>query len=401
MVWGKRLMLFLAVGAVIGGVIFAFLPQPIRIDVEAVQLGPMEVAVRDDGKTRLKERYVISTPISGRLQRIEFKVGDPVVAGETVIARMEPTAPELLDPRELARVQARVKASEGRLARARSDLAESKAERDQAQNDLERFQHLNKAGAATDSQLEQAQLAFRTKTEGVKSAGHAVEIAEFELELEQAALLHLTREGVEADPEYEFLITSPITGRVLRLMQESSAVLAAGAPLMEVGDPTDLEVVVDVLSGDAVRIRSGQRALLEHWGGGAPLHGVVRLVEPSGFTKISALGVEEQRVNVIVDFTDSLSERLYLGDGFRVEARIIVWEENETMTVPTGALFRAGDHWAVFVARDGRAHLRNVAVGENNGLRVQILDGLETGDQVIIHPSDQITDGVRVLPRSA
>ncbi|MCA8996452.1 MAG: HlyD family efflux transporter periplasmic adaptor subunit, partial [Planctomycetaceae bacterium] len=199
----------------------------------------------------------------------------------------------------------------------------------------------------------------------------------------------------------EFQITSPITGRVLRVMQESSSVVSPGAALLELGDPLDLEVVVDVLSSDAVRIRPGQQARFEQWGGSDPLLGVVRLVEPSGFTKVSALGVEEQRVNVVLDFIGSLSDREELGDGYRVEAQIIVWDGDETISVPTGALFRDGDDWAVFVVQKEAARLRKVEVGENNGLRAQILNGLKNGEQVILHPSDQIADGAAVSVRKS
>lgn len=388
---------FAAVG---GALVMAFLPQPVRVDVEQVATGPLQVAVRDDGMTRLKERYVVSTPISGRLLRITWDVGDEVTAGETVIARMEPTAPDLLDPRALAQAQARVKAAEGRLRRASTEVEQGRANFGQSETDLERFRRMRTQGASTDAQVEAAELVYRTRAEALKGFEFMAEIAQFELQQEQAALLHVSREGEPQSNGNEFEIKSPISGRVLRVMQESSSVLVAGAPLVELGDPRDLEVVVDVLSSDAVRIKPGQRALFDHWGGEKPLEGVVRLVEPSGFTKISALGVEEQRVNVIIDFARDDEGHKLLGDGYRVEASVIVWESPDTLTVPTGSLFRQGEDWTVFVVRDGRADSLKVQLGQNNGLRAQILEGLSAGENVIIHPNDQIKDGAAVELRT-
>ncbi len=400
-VWIKRLFLLVLVVCIGAAIVIAFLPKPIKVDVEVVQSGAMEVSVRDDGRTRIQERYVVSTPIAGRLRRINLNVGDSVVASETVVASMEPTSPTLLDPRAQAQAKARVKAADGRLARAKSDLTRSRIELKQALADLERQKDLNERGAATSSKLDDAQLNFDTKSEDVKASELMEDIAKYELELEEAGLLHVSREqrfDVESagntTPAFE--ITSPITGRVLGVMQESSAVVSSGSSLLEIGDPFDLEVVVDVLSSDAVRILPGQVAWFEQWGGAAPLRGVVRIVEPSGFTKTSALGVEEQRVNVVLDFIGSLSERLSLGDGYRVEARVVVWENEETLTVPTGALFRSGESWAVYLAKNGVAQLQLVEVGENNDLRVEILNGLNIGDQVVLYPGDQLADGTQI-----
>lgn len=405
-IWLKRLLLLVVVAGLVSAIVVAFLPKPVKVDLETVQSGPMEVSVRDDGRTRIRERYVVSTPIAGRLKRIDFEVGDRVTAGETVVARMDPTAPNLLDPRELAKAQARVKAAEGRLKRSETELARAQAELDQALVNLDREQDLRKKNASTSVNLEQAQLDTRVKSELVKAAEFQQEISRFELELEQAGLLHVTREAPSSNGDSEkapreFEITSPITGRVLRVIQQSSAVVSPGEPLLELGDPSDLEVVVDVLSSDAVRIQPGQTAWFERWGGPQPLMGSVRLVEPSGFTKVSALGVEEQRVNVVLDFIGSPGDRQALGDGYRVEARIVVWSSSETISVPTGALFRDGEDWSVFVVQDGVARLRHVTVGENNGLRVQILQGLEVGEQLILHPGDQVADGAKVEVRES
>lgn len=398
MVWIKRILLTLVALAIVWALVNSFLPQPARVDVETISTGPLLVSVRDDGMTRLRERYVVSTPISGRLQRITWDVGDEVTAGKSVIARMEPTAPDLLDPRSLAQAQARVKAAEGRLRRAKTEVDMARANFAQSEVDIERFRKMRQQGASTDAQVEAAELTYRTRSESLKGGEFLAEIAEYELQQEQAALLHVSGEGGSGETS-EFEIQSPISGRVLRVAQESAAVLTAGSPLLELGDPHDLEVVVDVLSSDAVRVKPGQRALFEHWGGEAPIEGVVRLVEPSGFTKISALGVEEQRVNVVIDFARAADQPL-LGDGYRVEANVIVWEQPEVLTVSTGSLFREGTTWKVFVVEGNRAVSRTVEVGQNSGLRAQILKGVAKGERVILHPNDQISDGVAVELRT-
>lgn len=406
MIWIKRFLFFVIASAIFGAIVLAFLPEAIQVDIETVAAKHMEVTVRDDGRTRIRERYSVSTPIAGRLRRIDFDVGDEVIAGKTIVARMEPTAPTLLDPRALAQARARVKSAQGRLKKAEVELERAQAELEQARVEDARQQELAERGATPAAEVDAARLEVRTKLEDVKAAEFSTEIARYELELEQAGLLHVAREQGENDPESEqsnpeFEIRSPITGRVLRVVQESSAVLSPGTPLLEIGDPEDLEVVVDVLSSDATRVQAGQIARFEQWGGPMPLDGVVRLVEPSGFTKISALGVEEQRVNVILDFIGSSSERGLLGDGYRVEANIVVWEAEDVLTVPTGALFRDQEEWAVFVVEDQVAHRRHVEIGENNGLVAQILSGIKAGDQVILHPGDQLSDGAAVEVRQS
>ena len=260
--------------------------------------------------------------------------------------------------------------------------------------------------------MEEKELAFRSATEEHKAARFGEEIAQFELELEQAALLRT--QSFEDSPETgtpdsertpdagvtgEFLIRAPISGRVLKLVQESATIASPGMELVELGDPLDLEVVVDVLSSDAVRIVPGAKALLDQWGGEEPLSATVRLIEPSGFTKYSALGVEEQRVNVVLDFENPPEDRRTLGDSFRVEARIVVWEEPDVLKVPTSSLFRDGRQWAVFNVDGDRAHLRTIEIGRQNGLEAQIISGLEQGDQIVTHPSDKVADGVKVFTR--
>jgi len=424
-----RRLLPITVGlAVIVAIVYAFLPQPVRVDLGTVTSGPLQVAIEQQGKTRIKDRYVVSSPLAGRLLRIELRAGDLVEAGRTIIATIEPGDPALLDPRARAEAEARVKAAEARLSQAGTAMEQSLAAMQFAQSDLKRISGLVDHGGSTKHELDSAQMRFRMRSEEYRGARFAEEIARFELEQARAALLRtapraerrvaalvnqaggkasarslnpppLEGSTENASDDWLFQIRSPINGRVLRKFQESSTILTAGTQLLHLGDPADLECEIDVLSADGVKISPGDKVLLEQWGGEKPLTGRVRLVEPSAFTKVSSLGVEEQRVNVIVDFEDPPEKRRTLGDAFRVEAKIIIWENPEVLCVPIGALFRRDDDWAVFCLRNGRARLQIVKIGHRNGLNAEILDGLNAEDQVVMHPSDQVVDGVRIVRR--
>lgn len=397
--WLKRLFLLAVAAAVVVAIGLSMMPQPIDVDVAVLRRGPLQVTVNEDGVTRIREKYVVSSPLAGRLQRIDLRAGDEVVAGNTILAKMQPTDPSLLDPREVARATARVKAAEGRLSQAQAQLDRAKASLEFAEIELGRLQGLAAGNAATQAGLDQARMVFREKTEEYRAARFAEDIARYELELEQAALLRT--QPTEGNGETgDFIIHSPITGRVLRVFQESAAVVTAGASLLELGDPHDLEMVVDVLSSDAVRILPQATVRIEQWGGERPLQGVVRLVEPSGFTKFSALGVEEQRVNVIVDFNEPLEARKTIGDGYRIEARISVWESPDVLIVPTSALFRHQNDWAVFLTEGTEVKIRPVKIGHSNGLEAEVLDGLTEGDQVIVHPGEEVAEGVQIRIRT-
>lgn len=397
-VWNLLLVLFAA--AAVGVVVYAFWPQPIAVDTAEVVRGPMQVTVDEDGKTRIKERYIVSAPLAGRLARIQLDAGDPIQAGETLLAVIEPGDPELLDARELAQAEARVKAAEAALAQAEPGLEKARAALDYAESELARVERLSADDALTKRERDNARLQYRTSSEEFKSARFNTDIARFELEQAKAALLRTQPDGESETAAWRFEIRAPISGQVLRVFQESSAVVQPGEQLIEVGDAHDLEVEVDVLSSDAVKVSPGNPALLEHWGGERPLKAIVRVVEPSAFTKLSALGVEEQRVNVILDLADPPAERGTLGDAYRVDARIIVWEGNDVLQVPTSALFRRGDKWAVFRINGGYAEQRIVEIGQRNSLEAEVVDGLEAGDRVIVYPSDRIEDGVGIVTRS-
>ena len=400
----RKFVLFLAGAAIVAAIGYGFVPEPKEVDLAIVEKGDIQVTVDQDGKTRILERYVVSAPLAGRLLRIDLDPGDEVTAGETLLATIEPRDPELLDARAIAQAEARVNAAEVAVDKMEPILEESQALRDFAETDLKRVRDAREQSpqAISESEVESKELTFRTRMALLRAAKHNEEIARFELEQARAALIRSRpQESAEPSPGggWNFLIRSPINGRVLRMLQESSAVVNAGTPLLELGDPRDLEVEIDVLSRDAVKIPVGAKVLLEHWGGDRVLQGSVRLVEPSAFTKISTLGVEEQRVNVIVDLLDPPENRPALGDGFRVEARIVVQQASDVLQVPTSALFRLGDDWAVFAAEDGTARQRIVQLGLVNGLAAEVIEGLAAGDTVIMHPGDDVVDGVAVRQR--
>lgn len=398
----RRILMGLVGIAIAGGVVYAFLPQPVIVDTAVVTRGELQVTVNEDGRTRIKERYFVSTPLAGRLRRVDLDPGDSVVAGETVLATILPDTPGLLDPREREQAEARASAAEAAVNRAQVNIDSVQVARDVAEAQYERVRRLAERDAASEQQKEDATLAMRARQEDFRAAEFSLEIARYELEQAQSALKRFDPAPDEETPtgDWHFEIKSPITGRVLRVLQESATVLPAGTQLIELGDPTNLELEIDVLSIDAVRIEPGDTIRLEHWGGDEPLLGVVRLVEPSAFTKISALGVEEQRVFVIGDLATSDEQRSHLGDAFRFEARIVVWKGDDVLRVPTSALFRQGDDWAVFTIRDGQAEIRTIQLGQRNPDAAEVLGGLEEGEQVIIYPSDRVQAGISVAPRA-
>ena len=394
----RRLGYALATGAMAALVGWAFVPRPVPVDVGTVTRGSMIVTVEEDGRTRIKERYVVSAPLAGRLLRIELHPGDHVEAGKTVIAAIEPSDPSLLDARARAEAEARLGAAKAALDQAGPNLERARTAHSFAASELRRVSKAFENRAATRAELDAVDQKERSTHEEMRAAQFALRIAEFERNLAQAALSH-GGEGGGTGGRLRFEITSPITGRVLRRFQESATVVSPGSQLVEMGDPADLEVEIDVLSRDAVRINPGNRVLLEDWGGGAPLTARVRLVEPAAFTKVSSLGVEEQRVYVVADFVDPPEKRTTLGDAYRVEAKIIVWESDRVLKVPAGALLRLGDEWAVFTLARGRVEVRPVTLGRRNATEAEVVTGLAAGDTVVQYPSDRIRAGIRAEPR--
>jgi HlyD family secretion protein len=395
----NRILTTVIVLAVASALAYAFLPKPVPVDLAQATRGPMMQTVDEDGQTRIRERYIVSSPLAGRLQRITLKAGDVVEAGKTIVAVIEPADPQFLDARAKAEAEARVKTAEATKQRATPILERAKSQDDFAKKELDRIRNLAQTGVLSPQELDSAENVARIATEELRAAEYAVQIAAFELEQARAALWRTRPETSAAPDASRMEIASPIDGRVLRVLQESSTVVQPGTSLLELGDPADLEIVVDVLSTDAVRIKPGARMILEHWGGEQPLTARVRHVEPSAFMKISALGVEEQRVNVIGDFVVPPADRAALGDAYRVEARIVTWETNDAIKVPSGALFRQGTDWAVFVADHHRARLAILTIGRVNSHEAECFGGIEAGTRVILHPSDKIRHGVRIQVR--
>ena len=368
-------------------------PQPVPAELAQVTRGPLEVTIDEEGETRVRDRFVISAPLAGRVLRIELEPGDAVVAGETVLAIFLPSAPVLLDARSRAEAEAAVEAATAALGQAEANYERSAAELVYSRSEAGRYLRLSQEGIVSVETMESAQLDLDTRQEAVEAADYAVRTARSELQAARVRLLQFSAESAEDMNGTAIRIVSPVSGVVFRRVRESESVVPAGEALLEVGDPAQIEVVTDYLSKDAVRMRSGQRVLIDRWGGDRPLQGRLRRVEPSGFTKISALGVEEQRVNVVIDIVDPPTVWAGLGDGFRVETRVVVWESGDELKAPTGALFRRDENWAVFAVAGGRASLREIEVGERNAREAQVLGGLEPGEQVVVYPSDSLSDG--------
>lgn len=379
---------------VVAGLAWGFWPRPVMVETARVTRAPMEVAVEEEGRTRVKERYEVYAPVGGYVRRIELEAGDPVEQGQ-VVAELDPLLSTVLDPRSRAEAEARVRAARSALARARSEAERAEAEAELAAQEFERKSDLLTRELISRSEFDAAESAKRAADAAAKAARSAVQVARYDLDA-AAAVLEYSAAGGTGAPAETVQLRSPVSGAVLKRYRESEGVVESGTPLVELGDPGELEVEVEVLSKDAVRIRPGGRVLFERWGGGDALEGVVRTIEPRGFTKISALGVEEQRVLVIADLVSPREAWTRLGDAYRVEARFIVWSTDDALTVPASALFRRNGAWSVFAVEGGEAVLRTVEVGQNNGLTAEVLEGLEEGQPVVVHPDDEVSDGVSV-----
>ncbi|GGK24556.1 efflux RND transporter periplasmic adaptor subunit [Salinarimonas ramus] len=394
----KRVILAILVLAVAAAAFWALRPQPIPADLATIAAGPLAVTVEDEGMTRIEEVYTVSAPMGGTLQRSPRHVGDVVVAGETILAVIEPMAPGFLDIRSQRVAEAAVEAAASAVALAEAQVSQAAAELEFAQSDLARAQELARRETISTRDLDRARLTVRTAESALASAEATRDVRVRELE---SARANLIQPGSEAGPSPTCCVQvrSPVDGQVLDVVVESEQVVQAGAPLVEVGDPDRLEIVVDLLSRDAVRVEPGDGALIDDWGGDAPLAARVVRVEPTAFTEVSALGIEEQRVRVILALLDPAAAQGKLGHRYRVVARIVVWEEDDVVQVPLGALFREGGDWAVFVVEDGTAQVRLVTLGERTMRTAQVLSGLEEGETVILHASDRIEAGAEVVGR--
>jgi HlyD family secretion protein len=387
----KRII-YAAVALVIAGLIaLGARPKPLGVQTAVVTRGPLRLTVDDDGKTRVRERYTVPAPVAGTLSRVELRAGDAVEPG-TVIAQLLPLPSPLLDPRAREVAEAQVASTRDAQGQAQAAVARAKSAADLAQSNLSRDRHLVSQGALGATELEQVEADARMKDSELQSLRFAEQVAAHAVTQAQAALSRFDLKSGAAD---HLDVTSPVHGRVLHVLHADAGPVAAGTPIVEVGDLGSLEIVVDLLSQDAVSVRPGMTATLTHWGGADPIAARVRRVEPAGFTKLSALGVEEQRVNVLLDLDDPAAAQA-LGDGFAVEVSILTWSSDSVLQAPTSALFRQGDGWVVFVVKDGRARIQPVKVGHVGPLRAEIKGGLAEGDVLVAHPPTSLTDRAKV-----
>ena len=392
--WRRQIVFMLIVAAIAWGLYSGFREQPVVVEFGAAVRAPLRVTVEQEGRTRVADRYVVTAPVDGYARRIELDVGDPVAAGDTVVA-LEASRSAVLDARRRAEAEARVAAAQANLSAVEQRVKAAEAGAALAGKELVRMRRLRAAGHVTGEAEDRALAEDERAGSELRSARFTVATARHELEAARTAL-GFAAAGGKGEP---VLVRAPVAGQVLKIPRKSEGAVEAGQPLVEIGDPRVLEVEVDVLSADAVRIRPGTRVLFERWGGNGGLEGVVRVVEPAGFTKVSALGVEEQRVWVIVDFKSPTEQWQRLGDGYRVEASFVLWEGTDVLQVPASALFRDGDGWAVFAVEEGRAVHRRVETGQRTGLVAEVLGGLGEGDRVVVHPDDRLRDGVKVSGR--
>lgn len=388
----RMVVLVVIVGAII---VLAAWPESIEVDLATVERRAMEVTIDEEGETRVRDRFVVSAPVAGRLERIELEPGDLVSKG-AVVARLVPADAPLLDPRTRAELTAAVEAARAAQLQAQAERDRAAATLSNARDLLRRREQLVEAGAVSREELETARTGVETAESMVRAAAAAVSQAGHQLELARARLLS-TSTGSGGGRAVD--LRAPVAGVVLKRHLESEAVVPAGEPLIEIGEPSRIEVVSDLLSTDAVSVAPGQAVHVVQWGGGHALAAKVRRVEPSGFMKVSALGVEEQRVNVIIDFLDPATAGRALGDGYRVEVQIVTWQGNDVVVAPVGSLFRSGDGWAVFAVTGNRAERRTVELGHRNDEVGEILSGLQPGDTVVLHPPDTLIDGARITAR--
>jgi HlyD family secretion protein len=390
------IVIIITVG-VISAIVYGFMPKPVSVDLVKVSRGSFKVTVEEEGKTSVKDRFILSAPVAGFKRRTKLDVGDRVQKGQTLV-EIEPLKSNLLDPRSRAAAEAAVSSAEASLKVEEERVRAATADKEYARKNFERVTKLYEGGYVAKDALEQAEAGANRTEANLLSAKAAVKVARFELDRALTALRYSAAEDNRIQGKI-VKVQSPVSGSILKIYRESEGVVQSGESLIDIGDPEKLEVKVEVLSADAVKMKPGTPVLFERWGGNSILSGKVRVVEPAGFTKISSLGVEEQRVFVIVDITSSDKNEKALGDGYRLEASFIIWEGKDVLQVPASALFRKQDGWAVFVVKNNRALHREVKVGQRTGLAAEILSGLSEGEEVISHPDNSIEEGTRIRPR--
>ena len=405
--WSKRVGWILVVALGLGGLAWYAWPQPVLVDLATVAKGPMDVTVDDDGKTEVRHVYTVSAPIAGKVLRISQPpgyegvsrhVGDQVTANETVVAVMQPVTPSFVDVRSREQIQAAVAAADASVKQAQSEVRRLEAAVEFYRTELTRAQTLARTQSVSAQALDKAKFDADTNEAALTSAKAQVEVWQKVSESLAAQLIDPASTAARTDPSCCIEIRAPVTGRVLKIIQDSEAVVQPGAPLIEIGDPMDLDVIADLLSSDAVQISSGAPVRIDGWGG-PPINGRVTRVDPAGFLKVSALGIEEQRVRATIDFVDPPGVWSRLGHDYRVVVHVTTWSADDVLTVPVGALFRKGDDWAVFVVRDGRARVAPIKIGHRNNRAAEVLSGLAAGDEVVLHPSDRVSEATPVAAR--
>lgn len=391
----RKLLPYVIGAAVVVFIVAGLMPKPVPANVATVSTGPLTVSVLEEGKTRIRHRHVISPPVAGLLNRVELRAGAPIEKGVTVLATLQPLPASFLDPRERAEAEAKLKAAEAAKLRSEATLERAKAALDLAQKEKIRDVELKRQGVITQREWDTAENQVEVLARELRAAEFGLQVAQYEQAQAEATL----KQKDNPDSVEPLKLVAPVSGFVLNVFEENERSVAPGTPIMEIGDVNDLEAEIELLSSDAVDVQPGAPVSIEQWGGDHPLKGRVALVEPGGYTKISALGVEEQRVKVRVEFIDPIPPDHPLGDRFRVEARIVTWHGENILQVPVGALFRRGNDWMTYLAGHNRARLTRVEIAHNNGISAQVISGLKQGQRVILHPSDTIADGVKIAPR--
>jgi HlyD family secretion protein len=376
-------------------IVWGLWPKPIIIETGTVVRGPLTVRVSEEGKTRVRNRYVVAAPVAGKMRRVSLKPGDEIKALETVLTTIEPISAPLLDPRARMQAEALVSMHEANRKQATASLDSKRTAVKMAEADRDRIRTVTQAGTVSETDRDRAEGDALMRAAEVRAAEFSLQVIDYELAQARAAL-----ERPDATTPGNLVeVKSPVSGRVLKVMQESEMVVSPGIQILEIGDPADIEIEAEILSRDAVAIRPGDAVEVEQWGGETPLKGRVRRIEPAAFTKISALGVEEQRVIVLSDLADIPEAAKALGDRFRVEVRVAVWHADDVLVVPAGALFREGNAWKTYVYQDGSAKLAAIEAGHSDGRLTEILSGLTAGDEVLLHPPDTVKDGTSVVKR--
>ncbi|MBW4933552.1 efflux RND transporter periplasmic adaptor subunit [Marinobacter sp. F4206] len=382
---------------VVGAIYLTVRSDPVWVDLVPASRGPMEVSITEEGKTRVKDRYLVSSPVAGYLHRVSLEVGDPVAPGQ-LLTEVDPMPASVLDARSRAEAEARVGAARSALNSARQKVAAAEAEAIFAARELRRLQALTDSHFISEDRLQQAEAADERAQAILRSARFDEEVMAHELSAARTRLEVSAARVTGNDDIERVAVKSPVNGAILEIVRKSEGVIQAGEAVLEVGDPGALEVVVEVLSFDAVKLTPGVRVRLTGWGG-TTLEATVRRVEPVGFEDVSALGVEEQRVQVVADIVSPVDEWKMLGDGYRVDATFVLWEADDVLRIPASAIFQHEGASHVFRADEGRARLTPLVTGRSNGLYTVVKDGLGQGDLVVRHPDRQLEEGVRIRSR--